>query len=67
MRGTAHSFGGAGRGTTTDAVGRVKGCQNLWALVASAFPEALGVNPQITIAALAMQGAERLLADAGDA
>lgn len=64
---TAHPFGGAGRGTTTDAVGRVKGRPNLWVLDASAFPEALGVNPQITIAALALQGAERLLADAGEA
>ena len=61
---TAHPFGGANRGTTTDAVGRVRGQPNLWVLDASAFPEALGVNPQVTIAALALEGAERLLAEA---
>ncbi len=59
---TAHPFGGANRGTTTDAVGRVKGQDNLWVLDASAIPEALGVNPQVTIASLALQGAERLIA-----
>ena len=60
---TAHPFGGANRGTTTDAVGRVNGQENLWVLDASAIPEALGVNPQVTIASLALQGAERLLAE----
>lgn len=59
---TAHPFGGACRGTTTDGEGRVKNQSNLWVLDASAFPEALGVNPQITIAALSLQGAERILA-----
>lgn len=59
---TAHPFGGACRGSTTDPEGRVAGQANLWVLDASAFPEALGVNPQITIAALSLQGAERILA-----
>ena len=30
-------------------------------LDASAFPEALGVNPQITIASLAIEGADRII------
>ncbi|TNE90319.1 MAG: hypothetical protein EP330_08340 [Deltaproteobacteria bacterium] len=57
---TAHPFGGANRGSTTDAVGRAG--ENLWVLDASGIPEALGVNPQVTIAALALQGVDRLLA-----
>jgi choline dehydrogenase-like flavoprotein len=56
-----HHFGGANRGTVCDAEGRVKGQEDLWVLDASAIPEALGVNPQVTIAALALQGAGRLL------
>jgi len=58
---TAHPFGGANRGQTTDDVGRVKDQKNLWVLDASAFPEAPGVNPQITIAAMALQGASRIV------
>lgn len=58
---TAHPFGGANRGTTTDAIGRVVGQEGLWVLDGSAIPEALGVNPQVTIAALALQGATRLV------
>jgi choline dehydrogenase-like flavoprotein len=61
---TAHPFGGACRGTTCDGEGRVRGHRNLWVLDGSAIPEALGVNPQITIAALALQGARRLIAEA---
>ncbi len=57
---TAHPFGGANRGTVTDGEGRVKGQKNLWVLDASAFPEAPGVNPQITIAALSLLGASRI-------
>lgn len=59
---TAHPFGGANRGTTTDGEGRVNGHAGLWVLDASAFPEALGVNPQVTIAALALEGVDRVLA-----
>ncbi len=62
---TAHPFGGACRGgPTVDGVGRVRGQRNLWVLDASAFPEAPGVNPQIIICSLALEGAERLLAGA---
>jgi len=60
---TAHPFGGANRGSITDAEGRM--AEGLWVLDASAVPEAPGVNPQVTIAALAIQGAERLVAEAG--
>lgn len=60
---TAHPFGGANRGSTTDAIGRVNGAPALWVLDGSAFPEALGVNPQITIAALALQGGRRIAAE----
>ncbi|MCB9664935.1 MAG: GMC family oxidoreductase [Alphaproteobacteria bacterium] len=61
---TAHPFGGAGRGLVTDEVGRVPGQPGLWVLDGSAVPEAIGVNPQVTIAALALEGAARLIADA---
>lgn len=61
----AHLYGGANRGgPTVDGVGHVKGQSNLWVLDASAIPEALGVNPQITIASVALQGADRLLTEA---
>jgi len=62
---TAHPFGGATRGGTLDGVGQVKGQPNLWVLDASAFPEALGVNPQITIASLSLEGADRILGGFG--
>ena len=58
---TAHPFGGACRGDVLDGEGRVKAADGLWVLDASAFPEALGVNPQITIASLSLQGADRIL------
>ena len=58
---TPHPFGGAPRGTVLDGEGRVQGARNLWVLDASGFPEALGVNPQITIAALALQGSARIV------
>ena len=62
---TPHPFGGANRGAVTDGVGRVRGEQDLWVLDGSALPEAIGVNPQITIAALALEGAERVLQNKG--
>ncbi len=59
---TPHPFGGANRGTVTDAVGRVRDEPDLWVLDGSAIPEAIGVNPQISIASLAMEGAHRIIA-----
>lgn len=58
---SAHLFGGVCRGEALDGVGRVRGAERLWVLDASAFPEALGTNPQVTIAALSLQGAARIL------
>lgn len=58
---TAHPFGGACLGTTLDADHSVRGTKDLWVLDASAFPEALGVNPQITIAGLSSMMAEQIL------
>ncbi len=58
---TAHPFGGACRGTVTDSDGQVVGQKNLWVLDASGFPEALGVNPQVTIAAMSIKGARQIL------
>ena len=49
----------------TDEVGRVPGQPGLWVLDGSAVPEAIGVNPQVTIAALALEGAARLIAERG--
>ena len=57
-----YHFSGMVLESVTDAVGRVIGQENLWVLDASAIPEALGVNPQVTIASLALQGATQLLA-----
>jgi len=56
---SAHLFGGANRGYeegggVTDRGGRVRGQPNLWVVDASAFPEALGVNPQVAIGAMAI-------------
>lgn len=59
---TAHPFGGACVGSTLEADHRVKGMRNLWVLDGSAFPEALGVNPQITIAATSIIRARQILA-----
>ena len=59
---TPHPFGGANRGSVTDAVGRVRDEDDLWVLDGSAIPEAIGVNPQISIASLALEGADRILA-----
>ena len=58
---TPHLFGGANRGSITDGVGRIPEESDLWVLDGSALPEAIGVNPQITIASLALEGAERIV------
>jgi choline dehydrogenase-like flavoprotein len=59
---SAHLFGGARRGDVCDSAGRVRGAAGLWVTDASSFPEALGVNPQVTIAALALITADEIAA-----
>ena len=65
----AHLMGGCGMGRTaadsvTDAWGRVHQLPWLRVADASLFPDALEINPYVTIMALADRVAERLLADA---
>jgi choline dehydrogenase-like flavoprotein len=65
----AHLMGGCGMGRTaadsvTDAWGRVHQFPWLRVADASLFPDALEINPYVTIMALADRVAERLLADA---
>ncbi|MEB3196327.1 MAG: GMC family oxidoreductase [Candidatus Sericytochromatia bacterium] len=64
---SAHQMGTAAMGrdpasSVTDGFGRVHGMENLWIADGSLFPTSLGVNPQITIAALADRNARHLLA-----
>ena len=46
-----------------DGVGRVRGTERLVVADASVLPTSLGVNPQVTIMALATRAAHRMLAD----
>lgn len=46
------------RVSVLDASGRVHGVRNLWVADAGAFPASLGVNPSLTIAALALRVGE---------
>lgn len=66
---SAHQMGGCAMGAdaetaVTDTNGKVFGQQNLWVMDGSLFPTSLGVNPQLTIYALARLLAQRLLARA---
>ncbi len=68
----AHLMGGAGMGrsaadSVTDAWGRVHGHPWLRVADASLFPDALEINPYLTIMALADRVAEGVLADLGAA
>ena len=53
------------RRSATDSWGRVHGMENLHVADASLFPGPIGVNPQITIMALATRNAQRLLQTMG--
>jgi choline dehydrogenase-like flavoprotein len=44
----------------TDGFGLVHGAGNLWVADASVFPTSMGVNPSLTIAALALRTADRI-------
>lgn len=66
---TAHQMstarmGADGRDSVADPDGRVRGARGVWVADASAFPTASGVNPTLTIMALAMRNARRMLAAA---
>lgn len=66
----AHLMGGCGMGTgpsdsVTDAWGRVHGVPWLFVADSSLFPDALEINPYLTIMALADRAAERIREDAG--
>lgn len=67
----AHLMGGCGMGrsaadSVTDAWGRVRGLPWLRVADASLFPDALEINPYLTIMALADRVAERVRAEARD-
>jgi choline dehydrogenase-like flavoprotein len=61
----AHLMGGCGMGRTaedsvTDSYGRVHGIPWLFVADASLFPDAVEINPYLTIMALADRAAERI-------
>ena len=57
-----HPLGGCVLGRATDDVGRLLGYDNLYAVDGSLIPGAIGVNPFVTITALAERNVERVLA-----
>lgn len=63
---SAHQMGTAGMGGTRESVadpdGAVRGVRGLHVADASAFPNASGVNPMLTVMALARRNARRMLA-----
>ncbi|MEV6575063.1 GMC oxidoreductase [Streptomyces sp. NPDC051577] len=60
---TYHPLGGCVLGEATDDHGRVKGYQGLYVVDGSLVPGSLGVNPFVTITALAERNMERILTD----
>ena len=58
-----HPLGGCVLGQATDAYGRVKGYQRLYVTDSSLIPGSVGVNPFVTITALAERNIERVIAD----
>ncbi|AHH95612.1 GMC oxidoreductase [Kutzneria viridogrisea] len=60
-----HPLGGAVLGKATDLYGRVSGCPNLYVNDASLIPGWTGVNPFVTITALAERNMARVLAADG--
>jgi choline dehydrogenase-like flavoprotein len=66
MIGSAHPQGGNKMGSSTDECVvdsdcRVYGFENLYVCDASVFPTALGVNPQLTVMALAAMTADKII------
>jgi len=67
---SAHPMGGCAMGRRADQAVvdsglRHHGLENLWVVDASVFPTSLGVNPQLTIAALARWASEGIAARMG--
>ncbi|WP_328612428.1 GMC oxidoreductase [Amycolatopsis sp. NBC_00355] len=60
---TYHPLGGVVLGEATDDYGRVKGYRNLYVTDGSLIPGSTGVNPFVTITALAERNIERVLAE----
>ncbi|TWV53546.1 GMC family oxidoreductase [Streptomyces misionensis] len=56
-----HPLGGCVLGKATDAYGRVAGHRNLYVTDGSLIPGSIGVNPFVTITALAERNAERVI------
>ena len=56
-----HPLGGAVLGKTTDLFGRVKGYQNLYITDGALIPASIGVNPFLTITAIAEYCMEEIL------
>ena len=62
---TYHPLGGCLLGRATDGVGRVKGCPGLYVVDGSLIPGSVGVNPFVTITALAERNLARVIAEDG--
>ncbi len=60
---TYHPLGGCVLGRSTDAYGRVKGYSRLYVTDGSLVPGSIGVNPFLTITALAERTMTRVLAE----
>jgi cholesterol oxidase len=60
---TYHPLGGLVLGEATDLYGRVKGYRNLYVTDGSLIPGSTGVNPFVTITALAERNIARVLAE----
>jgi len=58
-----HPLGGCVLGRATDDYGRVRGYDNLYVTDGSLIPGSTGVNPFVTITALAERNAERVIAE----
>lgn len=53
-------MGGTAAGTVVDSHSKVRGFDNLFVCDASVFPTSIGVNPQLTVMALATRAAEHI-------
>jgi cholesterol oxidase len=58
-----HPLGGCVLGKATDGIGRVQGYRNLYVVDGSLIPGSTGVNPFVTITALAERNVARILAE----